>query len=78
MYRRGADGCRRLRHLHLRLVRSSLPPFGQRLLYRRPNHWYCKKCYEEWLARAEWYPEDADVERRNFNFYAPRIGVKCQ
>lgn len=42
------------------------------------NQWYCKKCYEEWFARAEWYPEDADVERRNFNFYAPRLGVKCQ
>lgn len=42
------------------------------------NHWYCKKCYEEWVASAEWYPEDADVERRNFNFYAPRLGVKCQ
>ena len=42
------------------------------------NHWYCKKCYEEWVASTEWYPEDADVERRNFNFYAPRLGVKCQ
>lgn len=42
------------------------------------NHWYCKKCYEEWYASAEWYPEDADVERRNFDFYAPRLGIKCQ
>lgn len=42
------------------------------------NQWYCMKCYEEWFSGAEWYPEDADVERRNFNFYAPRLGVKCQ
>lgn len=42
------------------------------------NQWYCKKCYEEWFERAEWYPEDASVERRNFNFYAPRLGIKCQ
>lgn len=42
------------------------------------NHWYCMKCYEEWLSRAVWYPEDAEVESRNFEFYAPRLGVKCQ
>lgn len=42
------------------------------------NHWYCKECYEEWIERAIYYPNDADVERRNFEFYAPRLGVKCQ
>lgn len=42
------------------------------------NQWYCERCYKEWTQRAEWYPEDADVERRNYEFYAPRLGVKCQ
>lgn len=40
--------------------------------------WYCTKCYEKWIAGAQYYPEDADVERRIFDFYAPRLGVKCQ
>ncbi len=42
------------------------------------NHWYCKECFYEWAAQATWYPQDADVERKNFSFYAPRLGVKCQ
>lgn len=42
------------------------------------NQWYCEKCYNEWAERATYYPEDADVERRNFEFYAPSFGVKCQ
>lgn len=40
------------------------------------NQWYCQKCFEEWVERATWYPGDVDVERRNFEFYAPRFGVK--
>lgn len=40
------------------------------------NQWYCQKCFEEWVECATWYPEDVDVERRNFEFYAPRFGVK--
>ncbi len=42
------------------------------------NHWYCKECFYEWVAQASWYPQDVDVERRNFEFYATRLGVKCQ
>ena len=42
------------------------------------NQWYCQECFEEWVERATWYTEDADVERKNFEFYAPRFGVKCQ
>lgn len=42
------------------------------------NHWYCEECFEEWIERAIWYPQDVDVERKNFEFYAPRLGVKCQ
>lgn len=30
------------------------------------NMWYCPKCYQEWLERAEYYPEDAAIENRNF------------
>lgn len=41
------------------------------------NQWYCEECFNEWKERAVWYPEDADIERKNFDFYAPRIGVKC-
>ena len=42
------------------------------------NQWYCQECFEEWIKRATWYPQDMDVERKNFEFYAPRLGVKCQ
>lgn len=42
------------------------------------NHWYCWNCFLEWYAGAEWYPEDVDYERKNFEFYAPRFGIKCQ
>lgn len=42
------------------------------------NRWYCRECFDGWAERATWYPQDADVERRNFEFYAPRLGVKCQ
>ena len=42
------------------------------------NHWYCWNCFYDWYANAKRYPEDADYERRNFEFYAPRSGIKCQ
>ncbi len=42
------------------------------------NQWYCQKCFEEWVERATWYPEEVDYERKNFDFYAPRFGIKCQ
>lgn len=42
------------------------------------NQWYCQECYKDWIERAAWYPEDADVEQKNFDFYAPRFGLKCQ
>ncbi|MEI3156223.1 MAG: hypothetical protein V8T07_00620 [Muribaculaceae bacterium] len=42
------------------------------------NQWLCKDCFEGWLQRATWYPEDADIERKNFDFYAPRFGLRCQ
>lgn len=39
------------------------------------NQWYCKKCFNKWKKRARYYSEDATVERRNFDFYAPRLGL---
>lgn len=39
------------------------------------NHWYCPKCFEDWKRTARYYPRDADVERMNFDFYAPRLGI---
>lgn len=42
------------------------------------NMWFCQECFEKWINRAHWYPEDASVERKNFDFYAQRFGLKCQ
>lgn len=39
------------------------------------NRWFCKECYEEWIERSDYIPEDADIERKNFEFYAPRFGI---
>ncbi len=40
------------------------------------NHWYCKECFEKWARESIWYPEDAEIEQQNFDFYAPRLGLK--
>ena len=42
------------------------------------NHWYCPKCFEEWKQRARYYPQDVAVERRNYTYYAPRLGLESQ
>ena len=42
------------------------------------NRYYCPKCYEEWLKRAKYYPEDKPREDKNFNCWKTaleRIGV---
>ncbi len=39
------------------------------------NKWYCPKCFEDFKKRAKWYPEDAVVEERNFNYYSRKLGV---
>lgn len=44
------------------------------------NQWYCEDCFNEWKETATWYPEDARIERKNFEFYGPRLGInvsKC-
>ena len=40
------------------------------------NRWFCPECFEHWKSYAQWYPEDADIENKNFDFYAPRFGLK--
>ena len=39
------------------------------------NQWFCPKCYQEWHHRATYYPEDAKVENRNFEFYKNIFGL---
>lgn len=39
------------------------------------NQWFCPKCYQAWYHRATYYPEDAKVENRNFEFYKNIFGL---
>lgn len=39
------------------------------------NDTMCKDCYESWLKRAEYYPEDKAIEDRNFNHYIKELGL---
>ena len=31
------------------------------------NRLFCKKCYDEWIADAKYYSQDAPYEERNYN-----------
>lgn len=42
------------------------------------NQWFCEGCFRKWQERATWFAEDAALERRHFDFYAPRLGIKSQ
>ena len=33
------------------------------------NHYYCEKCYNNWLERAEYYEEDRWFEERKIEYY---------
>lgn len=33
------------------------------------NMVFCKDCYEEWVNKATYYPEDAAYELKRFNYY---------
>ena len=33
------------------------------------GHWYCEKCYQEWLKRAKYYEEDREFEARCNEYY---------
>lgn len=39
------------------------------------NQWLCSKCYNEWLKRAIRYPQDADIERRNFELFKEKLSL---
>lgn len=39
------------------------------------NHWYCKECFEKWYSHAKWYPQDAEIENKNFEYYAKHFGL---
>lgn len=32
------------------------------------NAIYCEKCYNRWISNAEYYIEDMDIERHNFDY----------
>jgi len=40
------------------------------------NSYYCPKCYEDWLKRAVYYPEDAPIEEKNFAFWKNELQKK--
>lgn len=40
------------------------------------NRWLCRKCYEEWNERANFYPEDLWVEEKNCQYYESMIPLE--
>lgn len=39
------------------------------------NSWYCPQCYKKWLARAVRYPQDMDIEKRNFDIVKEKLSL---
>ena len=39
------------------------------------NCWYCKECFYLWYNGAKHYPEDALIEKKNFELYRQIIDV---
>ena len=42
------------------------------------NKWFFPKCWKEFKKRAVWYPEDAQIEERNFKHYAFCLGINVE
>lgn len=39
------------------------------------NSWYCPECFEKWRKRAQWYQQDALIEKRNYETYAKLLNI---
>lgn len=37
------------------------------------NHWMCQKCFDEWKKTANYYPQDAPIEKKNSEYYEKLI-----
>lgn len=42
------------------------------------NHYMCPACFEEWQARACFYPEDSPFEEKNARYYEHRIPMDTE
>lgn len=45
------------------------------------NDTMCAKCYNEYIKEATYYPEDSDIEQRNYDFYISALkknGIKIE
>lgn len=42
------------------------------------NQWFCKKCFDRFKENARWYLEDAQIEERNFKYYASCLGINVE
>ncbi len=57
---------------------SCATPSGNGYYIAVLNCWFCPACYERWKSTARYYPQDAEIERRNFEFYARHLGLKIE
>ena len=39
------------------------------------NQWLCKDCYQNFLNKSQYYPEDKPIEEKNFNYYSKLFGI---
>lgn len=39
------------------------------------NSWYCPKCFERWKLRAEYCPQDKDIEEKNYRYYKQLLRI---
>ena len=37
------------------------------------NRLFCKQCYEQWIAHATYYREDAEIEFRNYSVHQRKL-----
>ena len=40
------------------------------------NYILCKDCFDCWLETATYYPEDAAIEQKNYDYYAGQLNDK--